>query len=476
MKPVQLRMSLEHWNDLRQHLFPGDEDEHGAVIAAAVLDTPSGVRLLTHRLFLARDGIDYVPGELGYRMLTADFVMDCALECADVEMAYLAVHCHGGTDTVEFSRTDLASHERGYPAIRDILNGPPAGGLVFAHHAVAGDIWFSDGHRARLEVLVVPGHPVDEMRSAKSTVLAAHGLRVDRQARLLGDRGQQILQRQKVGVIGAGGAGSMVLEQLAHLGVGEVVVVDPDRIDTTNLSRVVGSRPMDALAWLTSPRLGPVGRALIGFRRTKTSIALRMMRRINPAVKVASFTASVTDPAAAAALRDCDYLFLAADSMQARHVFNALVHQYLIPGVQMGVKAQVGKHDGALVDLFVVSRPVIPGWGCLWCNGLVLADQLQAEATDTDQLRRQRYVDDIDAPAPSVVTLNGIASSLATTAFLMAVTGLATPDDEPSWVRHDPRTGMFDLEEPRRGPTCIECTACGRLGRGPTRRLPVTMS
>lgn len=38
----------------------------------------------------------------------------------------------------------------------------------------------------------------------------------------------------------------------------------------------------------------------------------------------------------------CDYLFLAADSMRARLVFNALVHQYLIPGVQLGSKIRTG--------------------------------------------------------------------------------------------------------------------------------------
>ena len=35
-------------------------------------------------------------------------------------------------------------------------------------------------------------------------------------------------------------------------------------------------------------------------------------------------------------LRDCDFIFLAADSMRGRLVVNALTHQYLIPSVQMG--------------------------------------------------------------------------------------------------------------------------------------------
>ncbi|WP_194915337.1 ThiF family adenylyltransferase [Catenulispora rubra] len=76
----------------------------------------------------------------------------------------------------------------------------------------------------------------------------------DRQARLFGDRGQALLAATKVGVIGAGGAGSPLIQQLAHLGVGHLVVIDPDRIDVTNLSRVVGATRRDARTWLTSSR------------------------------------------------------------------------------------------------------------------------------------------------------------------------------------------------------------------------------
>ena len=41
-------------------------------------------------------------------MLTASFVRECALKCADEGLAYLAIHCHGGERTVSFSSDDLA--------------------------------------------------------------------------------------------------------------------------------------------------------------------------------------------------------------------------------------------------------------------------------------------------------------------------------------------------------------------------------
>src|SRR5215471_5576154 len=123
--PLSLRIDEPLFQRLYAHLFPGDHDEHGAVIAAGIAESPRGTRLLARELFLARDGIDYVPGTRGYRALTPRFIADVSDHCARENLAYLSVHCHGGADSVAFSPDDMASHERGYPALLDILQGGP---------------------------------------------------------------------------------------------------------------------------------------------------------------------------------------------------------------------------------------------------------------------------------------------------------------------------------------------------------------
>ena len=75
--------------------------------------------------------------------------------------------------------------------------------------------------------------------------MALDTTRYDRQARMFGASGQEILSRMKVAVIGSGGGGSMLVEQLAHLGVGAIAVVDYDIVKVVNLSRVVGSTAAD---------------------------------------------------------------------------------------------------------------------------------------------------------------------------------------------------------------------------------------
>ncbi|THC47056.1 ThiF family adenylyltransferase [Streptomyces cellulosae] len=462
--PWTLRMSADMAATLRKHLFPGDGDEHGAVIGASVVTTPRGTRLLARRLYLAQDGVDYVPGQRGYRMLTATFVRDRVRECRSQGLAYLAVHCHGGTTRVGFSATDLASHERGYPALRDILGSAPVGGLVFATDAVAGDLWLPGGGRAELDQAVITGWPINTLRP-KPVLPPTSDPAYDRQSRVFGDRGQATLAEQEVGVIGAGGAGSLIIEYLARLGIGELLIVDPDRVERTNLPRLVGAHTRDAHTWMTHPARPRFVQALGQRLATpKVKVARRVARQANPGIRVHALQADVTKDEIATSLVDCDYLFLAADSMQARLVFNALVNQYLIPGVQVGAKVQVGP-EGAVTDVFSVVRPVAPGFGCLWCNELISPAKLQEEALTPEQRRQQRYVQDESIHAPSVISLNAVAAAHAVDDYLHTVTGLLPTTYEPRWRRFHPMSPAAPqrvrCDVPRTSAECTECSGTG---------------
>ncbi|MFY9532130.1 MAG: ThiF family adenylyltransferase, partial [Candidatus Acidiferrales bacterium] len=64
----------------------------------------------------------------------------------------------------------------------------------------------------------------------------------DRQVRAFGAEGQRLLRTLRIGVVGAGGTGSAVCEQLIRLGVGSVTVIDHDVLSESNLTRVHESR------------------------------------------------------------------------------------------------------------------------------------------------------------------------------------------------------------------------------------------
>lgn len=457
------------------HLFPGDEDEHGAVIAAGVSRTPRGLRLLGRDLFLARDGVDYVPGQRGYRMLRAEFIIEHALYCRDEGLAYLAIHNHGGVDQVSFSRDDLASHERGYPALLDILRGNPVGGLVFARGAAAGDIWFPGPHRAELSEARIVGIDVQRLFPHPRPRPVGRDKTYDRQARLFGDAGQDLLSKTKVGIIGAGGGGSLLIEYLARLGVGWLVVADPDRLDITNLPRVVGATRWDARSLFTEANR-PAWMRLLGQRiaAKKVEIAKRVARRANPRGIFEALNGDITNDDIARHFVDCDYLFLAADTNQARLVFNALVHQFLIPGFQIGAKVPVDPETGEVGEVFSVNRPVTPSSGCLLCNGLISSEGLQREAATSREREAQRYVNEPEVVAPSVITLNAAVASQAANDFLFALTGLLKTGTSPDYLRFLPRRREVMFDRPRKDEACTECgmTSHSRFARGDGAELP----
>lgn len=468
--PFSLRLPQWMWAELASHLFPGDGDEHGAVIGASVAETARGCRLLGRRLFLATDGVDYVPGQRGYRMLTADFVRRCALACADEGFAYLAIHNHPGIDSVSFSATDMASHRRGYPALLDILDGPPVGALVFARRAVAGDIWLSPSRQVELDHAVIIGRAQQWLYPSQRRPSGAAS-RYDRQVRLFGDRGQDILSTQKVGIVGAGGAGSLINEYLSRLGVGHLAVVDPERVDRTNIPRLAGARPRDLPSrWLPSS----LARALRMRAALKVDIAERVAREASPRIRFDAVAGDVAEPGVADHLLDCDAIFLAADSMTARLVVNAICHQYLIPTWQVGAKVQADEDSGEVHDVFSVVRLLLPGETCLWCNELIDATRLAEEAVSPEQRAAQRYIDEI--PVPSVITLNAVATAHAVNDYLFATVGLSDGSDdlEVTWTKHRPLNPKPAIEIPRRDAACTECH--GRLGAGGRERLPVRYS
>ena len=467
MRPWRLTIPTGMYAELQQHLFPGDGDEHGAVILAGTCESDRGLRLVARELHLAKDGLDYVPGKRGYRMLRAEFIQNKILRARDRRLAYLAIHNHGGTDSVGFSRPDMASHERGYPALLDIARGMPVGALVIARSAMAGDLWFPDCRRAPLSHAAVIGHRRQLLFPMPDTKTTAVGM-YHRQSQLFGDAGQELLRRTRIGIVGLGGAGSVLAELLGRLGVGEFVLADPERAESTNLPRLIAARRRDGVlpSWL--PRL-----VADKLRSHKVRMAARNIRRANRDARIEVLARDFLDADVAARFTDCDFLFLGADTMGARLLFNAIVHQYGIPGIQVGAKIPVAE-DGTVGNVFCVSRMVTPEQGCLWCNGLISPARLQDEAVPEAAKRGYSYLDDPVVAAPSVVTMNAIACSHAADEFLFHLTGLRYDDAETGWFRWNSRRALAGYDMPRRDEDCAECSGRehSRLGMGDAGILP----
>lgn len=459
---------------MHQHLDPGDGDERGGALLCGIAHGAGGGRLLARTFLAAEDSVDYVPGTTGYRALTPAFIRRATRLAAQEKLAYLAVHNHGGQHQVSFSSTDMASHERGYPALLDLLHGQPVGALVVAggpEGAAAGDLWLPDGGRVALRRTVVIGANTLVLRDRPTAPAATARGAQHRTSRLLGDAGVQTLTEATIGVVGAGGAGILAVEYLARLEVGHIIAIDPERVELTNLPRLPGARRADAATWLTVDGR-PAGLRRLGQRLStrKVDLARRLVRRASSHTRFTGLADDVTAPEAARLLTSCDFIVLAADTNTARHLVNAVVQQYLIPAVQVGVKAQMSR-AGALNDLFAVSRPFAPAQGCLWCQALIDPNKLAIELQPSDRRRAADY-GTTDA-APAVITLNALAVGAATTHLMLSLAGRHQTSTAPGFRFH-PLQPQARLTDPRRDPQCRHCgDGASRLGRGDQQKLPV---
>lgn len=91
--------------------------------------------------------------------------------------------------------------------------------------------------------------------------------RYQRNRRMISTAQQLQLFRSTVAVVGAGGLGGYILEQLARLGVGQIISIDDDVFEENNLNRQLLSSPAN---------LG----------RVKVEVAAERVAEINPAVSV----------------------------------------------------------------------------------------------------------------------------------------------------------------------------------------------
>lgn len=217
----------------------------------------------------------------------------------------------------------------------------------------------------------------------------------DRQIRAFGPAGQRVLGHLRVAIVGAGGTGSAVFEQLVRLGVGEILIIDPDVLDDdgSNVTRVYGSTMAD-----------------IG--QPKVTLAEQNADRIGLGTNVTAVRGTINDEATARLLTDCDVVFGCTDDNRGRVTLGRLATWYLIPVIDMGVK--LTSADGTVRGIEGRVTVIEPSGGCLQCRGRINAAALHSEVLNPFE-REQRvdegYAAGLEERDPAVVAFTtGVAS------------------------------------------------------------------
>ena len=195
---------------------------------------------------------------------------------------------------------------------------------------------------------------------------------------------------------------------------------------------------------------------------TKVSVAHRSISGINPDAAVEWHVALLEDGEAQAALETVDVLLGCVDHDGARLLLNRLAIRQRIPYIDIGTGIHV-TDDGVTAAGARVAF-VLPDGPCLSCTDELDLAEVADYFTPADQRQLNQehgYVDGLDVPAPSVLTLNGLAAHTALTELGMWIAGHRppTPRIDIDIVGTGDRPGIFVA--PRRGvvrrDSCVEC-------------------
>jgi molybdopterin/thiamine biosynthesis adenylyltransferase len=334
-----------------------------------------------------------------------------ALRHADrTNQTVVLLHSHPGQREAILSSQD-ESEERHFFRTAFTRNGARVGAdmggsIVFTSATSAdGRVWHETGTSDPVDAIKVIGRRFRVIRRGEETSTATF---FDRQVRAFGPELQRVLAKMCVGVVGAGGTGSAVLEQLTRLGVGHLVIVDPDSLETSNVSRVYGSHADDA--WLP-----------------KVDIAGRHARRIGVGARVETVAGSAVFQRVAERLLDCDFVFGCTDDHLGRSVLGTLAVWHYIP--VLDTAAAIRSDGGSIQEITGRVTVLFPGTACLVTRNRISSARVRAESTalvaarEAERLRREGYAPELEGIAPAVVAFTSAVASYAVVELLQRLGG-----------------------------------------------------
>jgi molybdopterin/thiamine biosynthesis adenylyltransferase/proteasome lid subunit RPN8/RPN11 len=429
------------------------EVETAGVLLARRLDTPDGqLRLLGRSIHWVPEHA-YLRRERDGLTISSDGYVP-ALDAAEQDRAVaIWVHTHPGDGaSPRPSRHDLVVDAELADLFRLRADSELYGALVVAHrcdqlrfagHLETADnrfdldrIWITGRRLALLPNALQPSHAIPDA--------------FDRNIRAFGSDIQHVLANLQIAIVGNGGTGSAVAEQLIRLGARRLALYDPDTLSESNVTRVYGSTPQD------------VG-------QLKSDILARHLRRIANDASITAHTHSITRQETAVHLAEADLVFGCTDDNAGRLILSRLATYLLTPVIDCGVLLSSGP-NGRLEGIDGRVTLLAPGAACLVCRDRVDLPRAAAELLEPAEHARlagEGYAPALDGIEPAVVAYTTQVAAAAVGELLERLIGYGppTPASEVLLRIHEREISTNDAE-PRERHYCHP--ASGKLGLGDT--------
>lgn len=352
-------------------------------------------------------------------------------------------HPHPHAGAVDLSGDDRRSARELLPVFQNLVPEQPHASVVVGHDHAACLLLLPDDREydgplsLRWLGSILDSFPPPPFSAGESVAREFH-----RQEMLIGAAGQRRLRRARVAVVGLGGGGSHAVQQLAHMGLGEIIGIDDDRVEDTNRGRLIGMTWWDSWFW----------------RRRKIDVMRRMVRRINRHVRFTGIPYPLPDQRAIDAVKNADIVIGCLDTLHARADLQDLAWRFLIPYIDIGLLIRPPV-DGNPLTIGGHVATLVPGHFCLWCIDALTRSKLDAE---TDG-RPRSYIKGA-AEQAQVVSMNGVLASQAVSEVLQLVTGYAPIDPQLTFKKFDGLDGTLRKWAVKPRVTCDTC--CHVLAAG----------
>ena len=161
--------------------------------------------------------------------------------------------------------------------------------------------------------------------------------RYARNRKTLSDEDQLKLSNSCVAIVGCGGLGGYIAEQLARIGIGRLVIFDGDRFEASNLNRQIMATELNIGQW-------------------KVEAARERLRSVNSEVQVEIVEGWFEEDKAPELLQQVDLVCDGLDSRDSRVMLERVCHQMDLPLVYASIAGWFGQLGVSLPGDFSVLR------------------------------------------------------------------------------------------------------------------------
>ena len=203
---------------------------------------------------------------------------------------------------------------------------------------------------------------------------------VDRVARFTSAFGEEAFSRlraARVAIIGSGGTGSATVEILARAGIGQLVIVDPDIVERSNLERIHGSVPEHAKK-----------------KTPKVVVARELVHQIDPSIEVIALQGRLPQAEVIDAVVSSDIALGCTDQQHSRLALSDLAFRYLVPTIDCGVVLEGGA--GTITGQVAQFVRLLAADPCVLCRNMIDPRRVAQELMSSEE-RAQREAAAVEA-------------------------------------------------------------------------------